>query len=149
VSNNLLLQPYGLSMNGTSVSNSSVSGFVTHPITAGVTTIETSFGTTVGATGSAIDLTIASGASDILAVSAAPNRVVVFGDTGTFNNTGQGSTGITRVDNTRLIINIADFTTAPEPSTLLLLAFGGFVLILNRRGNSRMPTYPVMCSARS
>jgi hypothetical protein len=127
-SNNTLLAPYGLSLSSVT-SSASVSGFVAHPITAGITTIEMSFGAVVGATGSAIDLTISNGTDNILSVSAAPQRVVVFGDTGTFNNPGQGSTNINRVDNLKLVLNIASFTTTPEPGTLSLLALAGFLLI--------------------
>jgi hypothetical protein len=120
-SNNALLAPYGISINGTTASSASVTGFLSHPVTTGVSTIQTSFGTILAVTGSAIDLTVAGGTSDILAVSAAPYRVVVLGDTGTFNNAGQGSTGIANVDNAKLAINIANFTSAPEPTSILLL----------------------------
>jgi hypothetical protein len=125
-SNNALLAPYGLSMS-TSALSATVSGFVPHPITAGISTISTSAGGTVGTTGSAIDLTVAGGSSNILAVSAAPQRVVVFGDTGTFN------TVFANVDNRALVINIANFTTAPEPSSIVLLAVAIASLSLRRR----------------
>ena len=60
-SDNMLLAPYGLALNGSTASSSIVSGFVAHPITMGVSTIETVAGTTVSATGGALDLTIADG----------------------------------------------------------------------------------------
>jgi hypothetical protein len=137
-SNNALLAPYGLLISDLDQSGASVSGFISHPVTAGVNTIQTSFGTTVGVTGSGIDLTVATGMSDILAVSAAPNRVVVFGDTGTFENSGIGITSISQVDNAKLVVNIANFTTAPEPdsSILFAVAFVASLPMLRRRPTS-------------
>jgi hypothetical protein len=125
-SNNSLLAPYGLSMSA-SASAASVSGFVPHPVTAGITTVDTAAGGTVVTSGSAIDLTLGGGSSNILAVSAGPQRVVVFGDTDTFK------TRLANVDNRALVTNIANYTTAPEPASVALLALAGFALLPLRR----------------
>jgi hypothetical protein len=136
-SNNSLLAPYGLSISGAIVSSSIVTGFVPHPITASANTIETSFGTTVSTTGGSLDLTLADGANIILAVSVGPQRVVVFGDTSTFENAGIGGTSIEKADNRALITNIANFTAIPEPSTLLLTTLATFVITWYRRRHIR------------
>jgi hypothetical protein len=124
-SNNALLAPYGLSLS-TTASAASVSGFVPHPVTAGITTVDTALGGIVGTTGSAIDLTLANGSNNILAVSAGPQRVVVFGDTDTFK------TRLANVDNRALVINIANYTAAPEPASLAILAMAGFAALFLR-----------------
>ncbi len=125
---NALLAPYGLSFDESMTAASTVSRFYPHPITAGVNTIETIFGATVGVSGSAIDLTVAGGTSDILAVSAAPYRVVAFGDTNTF-------TGIAAADNAKLAINIANFTAVPEPSVagLVIVAIAARFSVRRRK----------------
>ena len=79
-------------------------------------------------------------ANNILAASAGPHRVVVFGDTSSFENAGFSVTSIERADNRTLIINIANFTAAPEPSTCCLVTFGYVVIVCHRRGRYRLST---------
>ncbi len=107
---NTMLTPYGLSFSGANDvgGGTVISNFVSHPVTAGLSSFEFGAGAFVGTTGSAIDLSAAAD-PDILAVSGGTDRVVAIGDASMFKDTLIGD-----LDNELLAINIANYMLAPQ-----------------------------------
>lgn len=60
-------------------------------------------------------------------------RIIGHFDRNTFFNTNGAGTDITRFDNTELALNLFEFATVPEPTSLALISLSGLVLLRRRR----------------
>lgn len=60
-------------------------------------------------------------------------RIIGHFDRNTFFNTNGAGTDITRFDNTQFALNLFEFATVPEPTSLALLSLGGLALLRRRR----------------
>ena len=136
---NALVLPYGVvyASSATEGSGYTISGFVSHPVTAGVLMIGIDYQRReVTITSPAIDLTIGSGADNALAVvngSGRAGNVVLLSDTSMWSDPGAGSDRpITFGDNQLLLENIIRFTI-PEPGTVLLFGLGSLAVLRKRR----------------
>jgi len=140
---NMLVSPYGVVYAGSATEGSghTISGFVSHPVTEGVSMIGIDYQRReITITSPAIDLTIGSGADNALAVVngfAGAGNVVLLSDTNIWDDGETGSDRpITFGDNQLLLENIVQFTI-PEPATALLLGLGGVALLRKRRTVAR------------
>ncbi|MCX6877895.1 MAG: hypothetical protein NTW21_29390 [Verrucomicrobia bacterium] len=116
-----------------------ITGFVPHPITAGVDSVGIDYQRKiVGFSGGATDLTLGSGADNFLAVN---GKAVFLSDASMFSDPGDGSDRpLSFGDNQRLLDNIVAYVVIPEPSVMVLFAVG-CVSIAGRR-RLQVPNQP-------
>jgi hypothetical protein len=136
---NTLIAPYGVTVNSaeTSPDGYIVSGFVPHPLTTGVSSVGIDYQRRlISITYPALDLTLGSGESDILAAlggNGSSGNVVIMSDPAPFGHPGD-DTNLYQRDNLRLLMNVAAYTTdVPEPATLALLAIAAQTVVRRRK----------------
>lgn len=132
---NDLLDPYGVTINGTSSgAGHVVTPFVPHAVTDGLGSVEVDFQRAlISIVAPAIDLTVGGGDDNILAaidgVLGAGN-VVIMSDPSVFAFPGD-DTSLYEHDNLQLLRNITNYTI-PEPATILMFGLGAFGLLRKR-----------------
>jgi hypothetical protein len=140
---NTLVSPWGVTYaaTGTEGTGHTITGFLPHPVTAGLSSIGIDFQRREIAFASpALDLTTGTGADDALAAltgTGGAGNVVLLSDTTLFRNTGAGANrDIAFGSNQLLLQNIVTFIT-PEPATVPCSAALALLTFRRRTRNGR------------
>jgi hypothetical protein len=137
-----LVNPYGISYlsRATCADGRTVTGFVPHPVTAGLTSIGVDYQRRLTRTDwPAIRLTIESGSYEDNVLAAVngvggSGNIVFLTDTGLWHDPDPASDRpITFGDNLLLLENAVAFITIPEPATVVLMALGGLAVVRRRK----------------
>lgn len=130
---NIFSDRFGITYSGarTDSSGLTVTGFNNHSITEGINTLGVDYQRAVsGFSGQALDLTIGGGTQNILGVN---GKAVFLSDMSMFS-TYTSDRSLSFGDNAKLVGNIAEYITIPEPASASLLAVvGGFTFFLRKR----------------
>lgn len=115
-----------------------VSGFIAHPLTLGVETIHLDYQRRVAVGGAAVDLSLAAGADDFLAVS---GRAVFLGDSSVFMDPdGLSDASLASGSNAILAANVGRYLAAvPEGEATAVAAGLALLLWVGWRGRTRKP----------